>query len=94
MEETFGQTNTAEIETRAEAVGDQLGRAAADVEDERARLELAPAGDAAARELPLLLTGEQAGREAVAPLDLAEECLAVLGVADRAGADGERPLGA
>jgi hypothetical protein len=36
----------------------------------------------------------QPGREAVAPLDLAEEGLAVLGVSDRAGCEHEHPLGA
>ena len=75
----------------AEAVGDQLGRAAADVDDDRSRLERA---DAAQRHRRLLVAGEQAGREAVRPLDLAEERLAVLGVAHGARRDGERPLGA
>ena len=69
----------------------ELGRAAADVDDERARLDRA---DAAQRQRSLLVAGQQARREAVAPLDLAEEGLAVLGVADGARRDAERPLGA
>ena len=42
----------------------------------------------------LLVAGEQPRDEAVAPLDLAEEGLAVLGVAHRARRDGEHPFGA
>ena len=42
----------------------------------------------------LLGAAQQPGREAVAPLDLAEERLAVLRVADGAGRERERPLGA
>ena len=42
----------------------------------------------------LLVAAQEPRREAVAPLDLAEERLAVLGVAHRARGDGERPLGA
>ena len=42
----------------------------------------------------LLLAGQQPRREAVAPLDLAEEGLAVLGVADGARRDAEDALGA
>ena len=76
---------------RAEALGDQLGRAAADVDDDGARLERP---DAAQGHRRLLVAGEQPGREAVRPLDLAEERLAVLGVADGARRDGERALGA
>ena len=56
--------------------------------------DLAVGGGAAKGEQALLVAGEQAGREAVAPLDLAEERLAVLGVADRARAHGEGALGA
>ncbi len=70
---------------------DQLGRAAADVEDERPVVERA---DAAPRERGLLVAVEEARREAEPPLDLAEELAAVLGVAHRARRDRERPLGA
>ena len=74
-----------------EAVEDELGRAAADVDEQRRGAELA---DAALRQLGLLVAREQLRREAVAPLDLAEERLAVLRVADRARGDEQRPLGA
>ena len=48
---------------------------------------------AAQRQRGLLVAAQQARREAVAPLDLAEEGLAVLGVAHGARRDAERPLG-
>ena len=50
--------------------------------------------DPAQRQPRLLLAGQEERLEAVAPFDLAQECLTVLGVAERARADGERPLGA
>ncbi len=50
--------------------------------------------DAAPGQLRLLVAREQPRREAVAPLDLAEERLAVLRVADGARRDEQRPLGA
>ena len=50
--------------------------------------------DAAPRQLRLLVAREQLRREAVAPLDLAEERLAVLRVAHGARRDEQRPLGA
>ena len=53
----------------------------------------AASGDTAKHQLRLLLAREQPRREAVAPLDLAEESLAVLRVANGARRDGERPLG-
>ena len=53
----------------------------------------AAGGDSAERQR-LVVSGEQPSREAVAPLDLAEERLAVLGVANGARGDGERSLGA
>ena len=92
LAEALGQADAADIEARAEVRADdlELGRAAADVDDERARLDRA---DPAQRHRRLLLAGQQARREAVAPLDLAEERLAVLGVADGARRDAERPLG-
>ena len=68
-----------------------LGRAAADVEQERLRAERA---DAAPRQLGLFVAAQEPRAEAVRPLDLAEERLAVLGVAHGAGGDGERALGA
>ncbi len=51
-------------------------------------------GDASNHHRRFVGSREQARREAVAPLDLAEEGLAVLGVANGARRDGERPLGA
>jgi hypothetical protein len=88
----LGQADRADVDARPLGGGDQLGRAAADVEHERVVVHRAAVGDAAARELGLLVAAQQAGREAVAPLDLAEEGLSVLRVADRAGADREHTL--
>ena len=48
--------------------------------------------DPAQGQLGLLLAAQEAGGEAVAPLDLAEKRLAVLRVADGARADAQRPL--
>ena len=90
----FGQADRADVEARA------LGEVISSVEPPPtsstsvSSSSRAAVGDAAARELRLLLAAQQAGREAVAPLDLAEEGLAVLGVADRAGADRQHALGA
>ena len=64
--------------------GDDLGRAAADI-DHSARRSSA---DPAKGQPRLLLAGQQLGREAVAPLDLAQERLAVLRVSDGARPDG------
>ena len=93
LAEALGQAHAADVEADADVRADdlELGRAAADVDDERAGLDRA---DPAQRQRGLLLAGQQARREAVAPLDLAEERLAVLGVADGARRDAERPLGA
>src|SRR2546423_512408 len=55
------------------------------------RRELA---DASLRQRRLLVARQQLRREAVAPLDLAEERLAVLGVPDGARRDEQRPVGA
>src|SRR5581483_5294736 len=78
-------------QARLETVGDELGRAAAYVDDESPRRRLA---EPAPHEIGLLVAREQAGDEAVAPLDLAEERLAVLGIAHRARGDEQRALGA
>ena len=85
------QPHRADVEADGALARDQLGRAAADVEHERAVGDVA---DAAQRQRRLLLAAEQPRREPVAPLDLAEERLAVLGVAHRARRDGEHALGA
>ena len=60
------------------------------VSSSTSRPEVAPRNVSA----PFLVAGQEAGGEAVAPLDLAQERLAVLGVADRARADRQRALGA
>ena len=63
----------------------ELGRAAADVHDQRACSIARPAATPR-KVMRLVVPGEQLRREAVAPLDLAEERLAVLRVADGARA--------
>ena len=73
-----------------EVVEDQLGRAAADVDHERAGGGM----NAAPRQQRLLVAAGEARDEAIAPLDLTEKCLAVLRVADGARRDRERTLGA
>ena len=72
----------------------ELGRAAADVHDENVVEGRTAGRDAADHHRRLLGAGEKARREPVAPLDLAEERLAVLRVAHGARCDAERPLGA
>ena len=93
LAEALGQAHAADVEALAHVRADDLDlrRAAADVDDERPGLERA---DPAQRHRGLLVAAQQARREAVAPLDLAEEGLAVLGVAHGARRDAERPLGA
>ena len=78
-------------QARPEAVEGELGRATADVDQQRRRPEIA---DAPLGQLRLLVAREQPRREPVAPLDLAEERLSVLRVADGARRDEQRPLGA
>ena len=97
--EPLGHAHAAEVEARVEgdAVGPaqhELRRAAADVHDQRVGLDRSAVGDSAERQQRLVVPGEQLRREAVAPLDLAEERLAVLGIAHGARRNGERPLGA
>ncbi len=89
LAEPLRQPHRADVDAHGAVAHDQLGRAAADVEDERVRVDVA---DTAKRHGRLLLAGEQARDESVAPLDLAQEGLAVLGVAHCARRDGERPL--
>ena len=72
----------------------ELRRAAADVHDQRVGVDLAAGGHSAKRQQRFVMSGEQPRGEAVAPLDLAEERLAVLGVAHGTRRDGERALGA
>ena len=66
----------------------------ADVEHERPVVERPAGGDPAQGQLGLLVARDEPCREAVAPLDLAEEGLAVIGVTDGAGPDREHALGA
>ena len=73
---------------------DELGRAAADVDEQRARAQGAVARDAPQHELGLLATVEHPRREPVAPLDLAQERLPVVGIAHGARPDREHALGA
>ena len=96
-EEPLGQPDAAGLgaQRRLDAVrsvDDELGRAAADVDDERPRAIGRSHATPRKRQLGLLVAVEQARREAVAPLDLAEERLAVVGVADGARPDGEDAL--
>src|SRR5438132_7532320 len=99
MEEPLGQTHAAEIKAVVEAKpgrppDDKLGRAAADVDHERVVGARSPRRGAPEGQLRLLVPREQPRLKAVAPFDLTEERLAVLGVANGAGGDRENPLGA
>ena len=86
----LGEADGAQRQARAEVAEDELGRAPPMSTSSVRGVELA---DAAPRQLRLFVAREQPRREAVAPLDLAEERLAVLRVADGARRDEERPLG-
>ena len=85
------QPDAADLEARAHVRSDDLnlGRTTADVDDERAGSQVA---DPAERHRRLLVAREEPRREAVAPLDLAQEGLAVLGITDGARRDRERPF--
>ncbi len=85
------QADGTDVEARREGARRELGRAAADVEQQR-RASLR--ADPAPCQLRLLFAGEQLRLEAVRPLDLAQERFAVLGIAHGARGDRERPLGA
>ena len=87
----LGEAHRAQRQARPEAVEDELGRAAPDVDEQRRGAELA---DPSLRQLRLLVAREQLRREPVAPLDLAEERLAVLRVPHGARCDEQRPVGA
>jgi hypothetical protein len=95
LAEALGEPDAADVEARTEAVRHhELRRAAADVHDDAAGAERPAGADAPDRERGLVLAPQEQGLEAVAPLDLPQEGLAVLRVADRAGGDGEDALGA
>src|SRR6266576_3814984 len=87
----LGEAPRAHRQARPEAVEGEFGRATADVDQQRRRPEIA---DAPLGQLGLLVAREQPCREPVAPLDLAEERLPVLRVADGARRNEQRPLGA
>ena len=91
LPEALGEPDAADVEARAEggARDLQLGRAPADVDDERPRFDRP---DPAERQVGLLVAGQEVRREPVAPLDLTEERLSVLGVPNGARGDAERPL--
>ena len=98
-QEPLGDPHAADVEARRErdlavSCEHELRRAAADVHDEHVVERRTAGRDAADHHRGLLGAGEKAGREPVAPLDLAEERLAVLRVAHGARRDAERPLGA
>ena len=92
--EPLGQAYAADVEADAQSVPTtlELRRAAADVDHQRPRLDARRFRPQ--RHLRLLVAAQEPRREAVAPLDLAEEGLAVLGVPDRARRDAECALGA
>ena len=92
--EALGQADAAEIEAPVPVGENQLRRAATHVEHERAGRERASRRDALVGQPRLLVPAQEAGVEAVAPFDLAEEGLAVLGVADGARRNRERAPGA
>src|SRR5207244_5198668 len=87
----LGEAPGSHRQARVEAVEDELRRAASYTDDLRRRVDLAVS---AAGQLRLFVAREQLRDEPVAPLDLAEERLAVLRVADGARRDEQRPLGA
>src|SRR5829696_8740348 len=88
LAEALGEPDATDVEARAEAVrGHELRRAAADVHDDAARADRPAGADAPDGERRLVLAPQEQGLEAVAPLDLPQEGLAVLRVADRAGGD-------
>jgi hypothetical protein len=72
---------------------DELRRAPADVDDECGGVQVATGRDATKGQEGLLVSGDEARVEAVAPLHLAEERLSVFRVANRARRHGERSLG-
>ena len=90
----LGQPHRADVEALALGGRDQLGGPAAHVEHDRAVVHRPLGRNAAERQLGLFLARQQPRREAVAPLDLAQERLAVLGVPHGARRDRQHALGA
>ena len=96
-EEPLRDANRADVEALVPAnavgtAGDELGRAATDVDDHRSAVEPSFGRDAAEHQHRLVVPGQEASREAVAPLDLAEKRLAVFGIAHCARRDPQRPF--
>src|SRR5215212_4287393 len=81
-------------EGSARSADGELGRAATDVQHQRLVFKIARERDAPEGQPGFVVAREQSRLEAVAPLDLAEEGLAVLRVADGAGRERQRALGA
>src|SRR5207244_8789655 len=77
LSELLSHPHRTDVDADGALAHDEFGGAAADVEHDRVVVDVS---DAAQRQRRLLLAREQLRREAVAPLDLAEERLAVLGV--------------
>ena len=57
--EALGQANAAEVEAPVPVAEDELGRAAADVDDQRSRRKRAPGGDPGVGESRLLISGRR-----------------------------------
>ena len=89
VKEALGQPHRADVEARPPLAEDQLGRAAADVDDERGGVERT---DAAPGQVGLLVAGEQPGREAEPRPDLGQELGSVRGIACGARRHRERSL--
>src|SRR5262249_37650764 len=95
VKKAFGETNGADVEAvvptdTLRVRGDELRRPAAEIDDHRLVVHLAVARDAAVRQQRLVVAREKTRREAVAPLDLAEERLSIVGIADRTRRDRKR----
>ena len=95
LAEALGQPHRADVDAHprrdgARLADDELGRAAAGI-DHEGRSDAA-VGRTAKGELGLLLAGEEPRDESVAPFDLAEEGLAVLGVAYCASRNEQHPF--
>ncbi len=71
----------------------ELRRAPAHVDDQRPGRKLTPGRHAAVGQEGLVVAREEARVEAVAPFDLAEKSLAVLGIADGARGHCQRAVG-
>ena len=91
--ETDGADLQAHLEGALGAGDNELGRAAADVDEQRPRWRFAVRGDAPQRERRLLLTRQEPAGEPVARFDLAQERDPVRRVSNGARRDGQHALG-